>query len=114
MINFSWNKATKEFLETVSDKVAYEVASQILDRAFTGIPLDNGDLRETSKAEGVRGSNANYYVGSYTSYAKEVWNYPESTHWSEPGTNNKWYERTWKKFGKNILKVSVERSKKSG
>lgn len=114
MINFSWNKATREFLETVSDKVAYAVARQILDRAYTGIPKDTGEMRQTSTAAGVRGSNANYYVGSYTSYAKEVWNYPDNTNWSEPGTNNKWYERTWKKSGKNILKVSVERSKKSG
>lgn len=106
-----WNlKAKKELLEA-PNKITYAVARQTLDRAYTTIPKDNGRMRRTSTAAGVRGTDGNYYIGSYTSYASKVWKMPSSTNWSEPGTNNKWYERTWKKYGKTIQQNVVERYK---
>jgi hypothetical protein len=68
-------------------------------------------MRRSSITAGVKGSNANYYIGSYTSYASHVWNFPDDTHWTTPGTNNRWYERVWKEKGALIQKNAVERNK---
>ena len=106
-----WNlKAKKELLEA-PNKITYGIARQTLDRAYTIIPKDTGRMRQTSTSAGVRGTDGNYYIGSYNSYALRVWKMPNSTNWSEPGTNNKWYKRTWKKYGKTIQQNVVERYK---
>ena len=110
-----WNLKAKKELLGAPNKITYAVAAQTLDLSFIHIPLSKrkgrGKLRQTSKSAGVRGTDGNYYIGSYTSYASRVWKMPSSTNWSEPGTNNKWYERTWKKYGKSIQQNVVERYK---
>ena len=108
--------AQDKLINQYPDKIVYQIASMTLDMSYTTIPLSNrkgrGKLRQTSKAAGVRGSNKDYYIGSYTNYAKYVWVMPdESTHWSTPGTHSKWYKRYWEQTGKNIINTVVERNK---
>ena len=98
-------------LTQVCDKIIFETAKETLDQSKTTIPLRTGALRKSSITAGVKGSNQDYYIGSYTSYASRVWNFPDTTNWTTPGTNNKWYERTWKSKGALIQKSVVERNK---
>lgn len=108
-----WYPGVKEkLLNTYPDKIIYEVASMTLDMAYTTIPLGKtSNLRKTSKSEGVRGQKKDYYIGSYTNYAKYVWDLPDNTKWTTPGTTNKWYEKYYKENGKVILESAIERNK---
>lgn len=93
------------------DRITYAVAKETLSESTTTIPLRTGAMRRSSITAGVKGSNLDYYIGSYTSYAWRVWNFPDSTNWTTPGTNNKWYERTWRDKRALITKNAVERNK---
>ena len=106
----TWNNSEKKKLEEVSNIVPYEVARQTLDLTYSHIPKDTGKMRQTSMSAGVRGSNGNYYIGSYTGYAMDVWLKPKGTHWSEPDTFAKWYEVIWKSKGDMILKNALKRN----
>lgn len=106
----TWNKEEKKKLEEVSNIVPYEVARNLLDVTFSHIPKDTGKMRKTSMSAGVRGSNGDYYIGSYTSYAMRVWLMPSTTNWSEPGTYGKWYERVWTSKGDMMLQNSLKRN----
>lgn len=112
-VTVKWNPGAYEKLTSeYPDKIMYEVASMTLDMAFTTIPMGKtGNLRKTSKSAGVRGSNGNYYIGSYTKYAQKVYKFPDSTNWTTPGTNAEWYNRYWNKHGKTIMKNVLERNK---
>ena len=114
-VDAKWYSGKKNELLQYSDKVAYSVARQTLDFTYSHIPLSNminaGKLRQSSTSAGVRGSNKNYYIGSYTNYAKYVWNMGSNTNWSTPGTFGKWYATIWQRQGKNILANVLEREK---
>lgn len=108
--------AENKLLNVYPDTIVYQVARMTLDMSYTTIPLSNkknaGQLRRSSMAAGVRGSNKNYYIGSYTDYAKYVWQMPnESTKWSTPGTVSEWYKRYWNKSGKSVVNTVLERNK---
>lgn len=113
-VKASWYPGAQQKLKGQPDKVMYAIASITLDMAYPTIPLSNqvgaGKLRQTSKSAGVRGSNNNYHIGSYTDYAKYVYNRPDSTNWTTPGTNPEWYKRMWKKKGNSILDNAVGRN----
>lgn len=98
-------------LTQASDKIIYAVAQETLRESRTTIPMRTGKMRNSSMAAGVKGSNLDYYIGSYTKYASSVWNFPDDTHWTTPGTNNRWYERVWKSKNALITKNAVERNK---
>ena len=109
-----WNPGAKNRLLGQPDKIMYAVASMTLDMTYPTIPLSNkvnaGKLRQTSKAAGVRGSNGSYHIGSYTDYALYVYNRPDTTNWTTPGTNAEWYKRMWAKRGKTILDNALGRN----
>lgn len=94
-----------------SDKIIYEIAKETLIQSKKTIPMRTGNMRRSSINAGVKGSNRDYYIGSYTGYAKYVWNFPDSTNWTTPGTNNKWYYRIWKAREEHITKNIVGRNK---
>lgn len=94
-----------------ADRIIYGVANETLKQSETTIPLRTGAMRQSSMNAGVKGSNLDYYIGSYTNYASRVWNFPDDTNWTTPGTNNRWYERIWDEKGQLILKNIVERNK---
>lgn len=103
--------AYEKITDKLPDEVIYTVARMTLDMSYTTIPMDKGDLRKTSMAAGVRGSDKNYYIGSYTNYAKYVWVMPDSTNWTTPGTHGKWYKRYFDKNGSSILNMALERNR---
>ena len=116
-VEVKWRpRAKNRILNEYPDSIIYQVASMTLDMSYTSIPMskkkDKGKLRQTSKAAGVRGSNKDYYIGSYTDYAKYVWKMSNNdTNWSTPGTNSEWYKRFWDKSGVSVLNTVVERNK---
>ena len=101
----------EENLTFREDRIMYEIASETLKATELGIPLRTGKMRTSSMNSGVKGSNKKYYIGSYTSYAKYVWKMDENVNWTTPGTNNRWFERTWKNAGERITKYVIERNK---
>ena len=108
-IDFNWTPGAQKKILNAGNVITYAVARQTLDRTYPHIPKLTGKMRKTSMAAGVRGQNGDYYIGSYTSYAKYVWVKPKSTNWSEPNTFGKWYEEIWKKQGKSIVDSCVGR-----
>lgn len=105
------NPGLQKTLTQTSDRIIYEVAKDTLTQSETTIPMRTGKMRKSSITAGVKGSNLDYYIGSYTSYASKVWHFPDNTNWTTPGTNNRWFERTWKEKGTLIQKNAVERNK---
>lgn len=109
------NTKTQAGLKVIPDRVMRQVARETLDRAYPIIPMSppgaktRGQLRKTSMAGGVRGSNGNYYIGSYTSYASYVWNM-EGVNWTTPGTDGKWYTRTLKRHGQTITQNAINKA----
>lgn len=102
-IDFRWVPGAKKKILNTGNLITYAVARQTLDISYTSIPKKTGKMRKTSTRAGVRGSSGNYYIGSYTKYAKYVWVMPKNSKWTEPNTFSKWYEVIWKKRGKNIV-----------
>lgn len=113
-VEFKWNPKVQNGLKKMPDDILFEIASQTLDMSYPMIPMSNikghaGTLRRSSKAGGVRGGHGDYYIGSYTKYAKHVWNM-ENVNWTTPGTNNKWYARTLKKHSSTIINNAIYKS----
>lgn len=109
-----WNPKTQKGLKTMPNDMLYGVAKQTLDFSQPLIPMSNlknhaGTLRRSTASGGVRGGNGDYYIGSYTKYAKHVWNM-EGVNWTTPGTNNKWFVRTLKKHGTTIINNAINQS----
>lgn len=94
-------------LQKIPDRVMYKVARQTLDLSYSTIPRRKGKLRTSSMSAGVKGSNGDYYIGSYTSYAKYVWDMPSWTNWTTPGTNNKWFSRTLQRHSYTIMRNAI-------
>ena len=108
-IDFNWTPGAQKKILNSGNVITYAIARQTLDITFPHIPKLTGKMRKTSMAAGVRGQNGDYYIGSYTNYAKYVWVKPKNTNWSEPNTFGKWYEEIWKKQGKSIVDSCVGR-----
>lgn len=112
---FEWNNKVLNGLQRIPDDILYTIARQTLDRSYNLIPMSaipnhKGFLRLKSIGGGVKGGSGDYYIGSYTNYASRVWSMPESTNWTTPGTNNKWYARTLNKYGKTIIDNAINKS----
>lgn len=113
IIDVKLNKTTFNKIQNAPDKIVYSVASNTLHRSYPTIPMSNekykGQLRRSSMAYGVRGSNAIYKIGSNTSYAKYVWVMNnETTNWTTPGTGSQWYINYLKKHGKQLIAESIK------
>ena len=102
-------------LKVIPDRVMRQVARETLDRAYPIIPMSppgaktRGQLRKTSMAGGIRGSNGNYYIGSYTSYAKYVWKMHD-VNWTTPGTDGQWYARAIQRHGQTIINNAINKA----
>lgn len=109
-----WNPKVHFGLKKIPSDILYSIAKQTLDMSIPMIPMSKkkghaGTLRRSSVRGGVRGSKNDYYIGSYTKYAKHVWNM-ENVNWTTPGTNNKWYARTLKKYSSTIINNAINQS----
>ena len=113
IIDVKFNQKTFNKIQNAPDKIIYSVASNTLHRSYNTIPLSNsknkGQLRRSSMAYGVRGSNATYKIGSNISYAKYVWFMNNATtHWTTSGTGSQWYINYLKKHGKQLIAESIK------
>ena len=111
-VSVKWEPGSKMALMSAPDKIMYSIARQTLDRTFPHIPMSRRKgvvhMRQTSMSAGVRGSNGDYYIGSYTDYAKYVWVMPRNTNWTEPGTFGKWYQEIYTKQKKSIVGIAIK------
>ena len=114
-VNFKWQPGAKNKIKQAPKKMLYDIAKITLDMSYQNIPLSNrknsGRLRISSANGGVREDNQGYYIGSYTNYAKYVWEMGGNTKWSTPNTFGKWYKEVYRKQYNNINKQAVERNK---
>ena len=99
-------------LKRIPDDILYTIAKETLDmtRSNEAFPRNTKKLQMTSVAGGVRGSNGDYYIGSYTNYAKYVWKMPQSTNWTNKRTKSKWYSYTLKTYGRTITDIAINKS----
>ena len=109
-----WNKTTLNGLKRIPDDILYLTARETLDLSQPIIPKSNtknhaGTLRRATSAGGVRGGNGDFYIGSYTNYAKYVWKM-SNVHWTTPGTNNKWFARALKQHSSTIINNAINQS----
>ena len=103
----------KALTETIPDEIIKDIARETLDLTYPTIPENTGKMKRESKAAGVKGSNGEYWIGSYTKYAKFVYVRDNNkTNWTTPGTNSYWFKEYWLKHGKNIIEVVLERNRK--
>lgn len=106
-----WNPKTQNGLKHIPDTILYKVARQTLDLSYPMIPKDTKTMSRQTIANGVRGGNGDFYVKSSPNYASFVWNMPQSTtHWTTPGTGNKWFARALKKYSNVIINNAINQS----
>lgn len=103
-----WNKHTLNGLREIPDRILYKVAKETLDLSYPTIPKDTTTMARSSMSGGVRGGNGDFYIGSYTDYAKYPWNM-EGVNWTTPGTNNKWFARALKTHGATIINSAIDK-----
>ena len=107
-----WNEDAKnQVLSVIPDKIIREVAQATLELAYPTIPYRTGKMRQSSISGGVRGSNGEYEIGSYTDYANYVYNMPSTTKWTTPGTNAHWFIDYWQKHGQAITAMIITENK---
>ena len=110
-IRVTWEKgAYDKIVKEVPDKIVYDIAAQTLSITYPTIPERTGKMRQSSLARGVQGSNKVYRIGSYTDYATYVYNMPEKTHWTTPGTHSQWFARTLRRNGATIIDNAVNQA----
>lgn len=95
-----------------ADLVVEGVARATLDMTEGFFPRLTGDLEIGAYSMGVVGSNKTYGIGSTVDYAKYVWDYPQSTNWTNPNTLAQWYLTTFKNKKEHILNQAVTGAKK--
>lgn len=103
---------TERNLNRLPDEILYTIAKEVLDMTDSKeyFPKRSSDLERSSMANGVRGENGEYYIGSFTEYASYVWNMPqEDTNWTNPNSKSQWYAYTLKENGQLILDTAVNR-----
>ena len=115
-LEFNIDKNLYKNIDKFIDGVIYSVARETLDKSYTTIPLSNrvnsGRLRSSSLAYGVQGGNAEYKIGSTTSYARYVWTMNNNTtNWTTPGTGSEWYTRFFKIYGRGLVSQAIEENK---
>lgn len=97
------------------DKCVSGIARATLDFTNTGhhFPYLTGNLNECSLSEGVvKEGFGSYHLGARgADYAPKVWNYSQSTNWTNPSTYAKWYITEFNK-DKNVIVESAIRQAK--
>ncbi len=111
-VELIWDKGAKEKItHDIPDKIIHDIARISLDMTMPSIPERTGEMRRTTLARGVQGSNMHYKIGSYTDYAAYVYVMPSKTNWTTPGTQSYWFREVIQKNINNIMQQAVERNK---
>lgn len=97
------------------DKCVFGIARATLDFTNTGhhFPYLTGELNRASMSEGViKEGFGTYHLGARgVDYAPKVWNYSQSTNWTNPSTYAQWYMTEFNK-DKNVIVESAIRQVK--
>ena len=118
VVELKLDKQTLNAINNAPSKVMYEMARKTLDMSYIHVPMSAipghaGTLRRTTMANGVRGSNKDWYISSTTNYASRVWNLPDkTTHWTTPDTHSKWFEWSLKQYQAQIIDSSISKVRK--
>ena len=112
-VDLKWAPGAEDRLTNdIPDQIVHEVAVSTLNLVQPTIPERTGKMKRSTMAGGVRGGNGEYYIGSYTNYAKYVYVMDnDKTHWTTSGTNSYWFREYWLKHGQAILNMVVEENK---
>ena len=98
-------------INSFMDKVVYNAARATLDMTEGHFPYLTGDLSRGAKALGVRGNDKSYTLGTSVSYGSTVWEYPQSTNWTNPSTLAQWYATVFKNKKESIISQAVRNAK---
>lgn len=103
-------------LDRYIDYTVYNMARITLDytNSRQRFPYLTGELNRASMAEGVVAEGGKtYHLGaSGVDYAPYVWEYPQSTSWTNPSTYAQWYMTEFKIEKELIVKRAVENAKR--
>ena len=90
------------------------IARMTLDFTNTGshFPYRTGELNRASMAEGVVSDGwCNYHLGaSGVEYAPDVYEWPQSTNWTNPSTYAQWYDTVFNENEKTILDLAIKQA----
>lgn len=97
------------------DKCVFGIARATLDFTNTGhrFPYLTGELNEASMSEDVvKEGFGTYHLGAQgVDYAPKVWNYPQSTHWTNKKTYAQWYMTEFQKDKNVIVESAIKQAK---
>lgn len=103
-------------LDRYIDYTVYNMARETLDytNSRQRFPYLTGELNRAAMAEGVVAEGGkSYHLGaSGVDYAPDVWEYPQSTNWTNPSTYAQWYMTEFKNEKELIVKRAVENAKR--
>lgn len=110
---FEWDKAIKKKIEQMPDRVMYAIARATLDNvgAMQVTPYLSGRTEQSMFSRGVQQDVKGYYIGNFTDYASYVYQKPQSTNWTRPGTKAQWFEHVWQQKGEAITNEQIARYK---
>ena len=110
--SLEWNTKTLTGLHRIPDGTLWTIAKETLDMTVSKeyIPWRSGNMMFSSVTNGVRGTNGDYYIGSYTNYASSVWKMPQtSTNWTNPNSKSKWYAAMLMYYKETILNNAINK-----
>ena len=112
-VEIKWKPGAEQKLtQDIPDKFVYDVARMTLDLVIPTIPERTGKTRRSTLSGGVRGGNGEYYIGSYTDYAKYPYTMDNvKTHWTTPGTNSYWFREYFLKHVHAIMSTVIKENK---
>ena len=97
------------------DKCVFGIARATLDFTNTGhhFPYLTGELNRASMSEGViKEGFGTYHLGARgVDYAPKVWNYSQSTNWTNPSTYTQWYMTEFNKDKNVIVESAIKQAK---
>lgn len=105
---------TKE-INNYMDQIVFGIARATLDFTNTGrhFPYLTGELNRSAMAEGVvKEADKSYHLGARgVDYAPKVWNYPQSTNWTNPSTYAQWYMTEYQRDENVIVQSAIKQAK---
>lgn len=99
-----------EKMNDFMDLCMFGISRATLDFTNTGshFPYRTGELNRASMAEGVVQEGwCNYHLGAAgVDYAPEVYEWPQSTNWTNPSTYAQWYDTVFQENETTILDLA--------
>lgn len=103
----------KKKIQSFEDNVVQAIARETLNATSGFFPRLTGELEIGSYDFGVQGSNKKYGIGTTVDYGKYVWDYKQSTNWTNPNTLAQWYMTVFKNHQERIVNQAVQGAKRS-